>query len=296
MRGTLYLVATEDVGWLLAALGPVFVAAGRRRLAQLGLDEDAVAGGVRSIRDALAEDGPLTRGEILARLRRLGVAPGPDGRSGYASTHLLRRAALEGVVVFGPDRDGEETYALSPDWGVPAYRGSRVDALGELARRYLAAHGPAEPGDLATWSGLTMREARVGWRLAAGGFEEVRVEGRRAWVWSGDRRAEAPPEATGLVRLLPHFDPHLLGHRDRGPVVPPQFAPRVQRGGGFVRPVAILDGRAFATWDYRDGRRPEIMVEPFGEPAPDIEGKLRAEAEDVGRFLGARPTLAFRGS
>jgi hypothetical protein len=51
MRGTLHLVATEDVGWLLSLLGPLFVAAGRRRLAQPGLDEDAMLEGLRAIRE-----------------------------------------------------------------------------------------------------------------------------------------------------------------------------------------------------------------------------------------------------
>ncbi len=49
MRGTLHLVATEDAGWLLSLLGSPFVAAGRRRLAQLGLDEDATSERVRAI-------------------------------------------------------------------------------------------------------------------------------------------------------------------------------------------------------------------------------------------------------
>jgi hypothetical protein len=39
-RGTLHLLATEDLGWLLSLLGPVFVAGDRARRAELGLDED----------------------------------------------------------------------------------------------------------------------------------------------------------------------------------------------------------------------------------------------------------------
>lgn len=292
MRGTIYLVAAEDVGWLLSVLGPVFVASGRRRLAQLGLDDDAVERGVRGIRDALAEDGPSTRAEIFARLRRRGAAPGPDDRSGHVSTHLLRRAALEGVAAFGSDRDGEETYALSSDRDIPAYRGTREDALGELVRRYLAAHGPAGPEDLAAWSGLAMRDARAGWRLAESGFEEVRVAGSPAWVLS-DGLPEDLAEKGAPVRLLPHFDPYLLGHKDRGLAVPPRHARRVQRGGGFVRPVAVLDGRAIATWDYHDGGRPKVTIDPFEDPTPDTKIRLEAEAKDVGRFLGTHPTLTY---
>src|SRR5260370_31575814 len=38
MRGTLHMVPAEDVGWMVALLGPIFAAAGRRRRLQLGLD------------------------------------------------------------------------------------------------------------------------------------------------------------------------------------------------------------------------------------------------------------------
>src|SRR5262249_54918071 len=39
-RGTLHLLATEDLNWLLGLLGPVFVAGDRRRREELGLSED----------------------------------------------------------------------------------------------------------------------------------------------------------------------------------------------------------------------------------------------------------------
>src|SRR5947209_7629394 len=38
MRGTLHLVATEDLGWLLPLFGPILVKGDRRRREQLGLD------------------------------------------------------------------------------------------------------------------------------------------------------------------------------------------------------------------------------------------------------------------
>ena len=101
MRGTLHLVATEDVGWLLSLLGPLFVGAGRHRLARLGLDDDAAAKGVRAIRDELADDGPSTREELVEGIRRRGVRIAADSQAGY---HLVRRAALEGVLCFGPRR------------------------------------------------------------------------------------------------------------------------------------------------------------------------------------------------
>ena len=39
-RGTLHLLAAEDLGWLLPLFGPVFIAGSRRRRTELGLDEE----------------------------------------------------------------------------------------------------------------------------------------------------------------------------------------------------------------------------------------------------------------
>lgn len=293
MRGTLYLLATEDAGWLLSLLGPRFVAAGRRRLAQLGLDEEAAVRGVRAIRETLSEDGPSTRAELMEQVRRRGVRIAPDSQAGYPSSHLVRRAALEGVVCFGPDRDGTETYVLSSDWGVPEYRGSGEEALERLARRYLAAYGPARPEDLATWSGLSMRDARVAWKLVGGDLAEVRVAEGLAWILAG--RSGSIREPTGqaqIVRLLPHFDAYLLGYRNRDSAVAPRYARRIQRGGGWLLPNVTVNGQVIAIWSYNDEvKRQSVVVEPFEELEPAIEPGLRAEAEDIGRFLETNPVL-----
>ena len=73
MRGTLHLVATEDLPWLLALLGPTFAAGDRRRRLQLGLDDATSARGVQVIRNALATSGPLTRAELLKVLTAHGI-------------------------------------------------------------------------------------------------------------------------------------------------------------------------------------------------------------------------------
>src|SRR5437660_12569240 len=64
-RGTLHLLATEDLAWLLPLFGPVFIAASQRRRMELGLDEDTCARGIGIIRDVRASHGPLTRAELV---------------------------------------------------------------------------------------------------------------------------------------------------------------------------------------------------------------------------------------
>ena len=68
------------------------------------------------------------------------------------------------------------------------------------------------------------------------------------------------PHPTGTVRMLGHFDTYLLGYRDRSRALPPEHAPLVQTGGGFLTPHVVVDGRVVAVW-RRDGAR--FTVRPF---------------------------------
>jgi len=167
------------------------------------------------------------------------------------------------------------------------------DALAELARRYLAGHGPAAPGDLAAWSGLPIGRARQAFELVVGELAEVELDGRRLWAPNGAKVPRAPARAQGpVVRLLGRFDDYLLGWRGRDLVLDPRFARRIQAGGGWIHPAVVVDGRVAGTWrSRRAGGRLEVAVEPFGRLPAGTRPGLEAEAADLGRFLGAEAVL-----
>jgi hypothetical protein len=199
-RRTLHLVHADDHPWLLALTAderPVL-----RRLAQLGVADP----GQRLER---ALDGPLTRAEIEARA----------GTSGQATPALIALAAMRGRIV----ACGRHVYrAIERPAAV-----DRDAALRELGRRYLAAHAPAAPEDLARWAGIGVRDARLALREASEPAADTRP---------------VPP------RLLGGFDEYLLGWRDRSFAVPPSLARVVHPGGGIVRAVATDDGLVVGEW------------------------------------------------
>ena len=250
-RGTLHLVAADDFGWLHGLVAGRALPSNTRRLAQLGADPaDATL-----VAHLLGERGPLTRTEIATRRvsPRQGVAGDRDG-SASALHHLLHRAALLGLVVM----DGERFVRISPPPAV-----DRDRALAELARRYLRGHGPATAADLATWSGLPLGDARAG--LRAIGAELVE---------DGDLvdLARREPVAPIGPRLLPAFDPYLLGWKDRSFAVRPALTKRVYPGGGMLRAAATVDGVAVGTWSAKG----------LDVPDPSVFDK---ELADVDRFL-----------
>jgi len=293
MRGTLHMVTAEDAGWLVALLGPGFAAANRRRRLELGLDDDTCERGLRAIGEVLGAHGPLPRGELVSRLAVEGVAIDPRGQ---APAHLVAYAAMKGLVCRGPDLDGDEpSYVLLDDWVGGRRPAPDPDAaLAELTRRYLGAHGPAAPADLAAWAGIAAGRARRGFELVAGELTEVRAAGAPAWTLRG----AGPPPGRGRpgVRLLYRFDDYLLGWRGRDLILSPRFARRIQAGGGWIHPAVLVDGRVVGTWRLggRAGGRLTVTVEPF-EPLDGALPGLEAEAADLGRFLDATATLSVAG-
>ena len=224
---------------------------------------------------------------IAHRPRR---CPGRAGfpTEGQAIVHLIARAALEGVLCLGPDRDGKPTYVLFDDWVARGEVSARESALAELARRYFTAYGPADLDDFATWSGLPRGDARSGWQRIAGDLAEVAIDGRPAWLpkthlaWLGE-----PPSDTPVARLVPAFDTYLLGYRGRELAVAPAYAKRVHPDGGMLRPMLLVDGRALGIWRSRRVREGvEVTVDPFVELGPNVRSAIEAEAADVCRFLG----------
>ncbi len=201
---------------------------------------------------------------------------------------------MDGFVCRGPDRDGEPTYVLLRDWTGPLRPVDREEALSRLALRYLTAYGPAEPPDLAAWSGLGLPDARRAWGLIADRLREVHVGARSLWM---PRSQRITRPGRPVIRLVPSFDPYLLAYRTREFSVDTRFARRVHPGGGVLHPTLLVDGRAVATWrSIRHSAGLHVAIEPFTSLDPDVEEAVEAEARDVARFLGLDLTRGRRSA
>lgn len=278
MRGTLHIVAADDLEWLLPLLGPVFIRKGQRRRAELGLSGEPLTRGVRLLYDHIKNHGPQTRAELSAALAAQGIPT-----EGQALIHLINHAALEGKVIYGPRRGKEETLTALDDW-LPIHFAKRSDALlAELARRYLAAYGPAGPHDLAAWSGLAMSEAQTGLAQIAAELKAVDLQGKPGWALKNARREE--DELAGCVKLLPAFDTLLLGYASRDWALDAAFAKRVNRGGGIIHPTVLAEGKVRGIWKLeRKGKKLDVRVEPFEEWGEAVSGGIEREAGKIREF------------
>jgi hypothetical protein len=268
-RGTLHLVTRDDYPWLQALTTPPLFTGNARRLAQEGVTPVAADRGVAAIERALGDEGPLTRDQLRDRIAAARVPT-----TGQALVHVLFLAALRGIAVRGPIVGKQHAYALVREWLGEPQPVDRDRALAELARRYLAGHGPADERDLARWAGLPLRDARAGLRAIASEL----VEREDGLV---DLARRAPAAELPQPRLLGSFDPLLLGWCSREPILGSN-ANRVVAGGLF-RPFALVGGRAAATWRLADAG---VTLEPFALLRRADRSALAADGEDVVRYLG----------
>jgi Winged helix DNA-binding domain len=281
-RGTLHLMLPDDYPWLLGLSAPTQRTGNLRRLHECGYAPDRARAATDLVVRMLGSEGPLARAAIGARLEEAGYAV-----NGQALVHILFLASYDGRIVRGPFRGAEQAFVRTRDWlgaePVPLTPERRPAALGELARRYLAGHGPASASDLALWAGLPLRDAQAGLRQAAGSIVAAGAE-------RFDIRERPPVPRRLPPRLLPAFDAYLLGWADRAYGVPSERVAEI-RLGGMIRAVALLEGRAVGTWAARrSGRRIAVEIEEWGEIPPAARAGLDAEAADVVRFeTGAPP-------
>jgi hypothetical protein len=276
-RGTLHLIRSEDYWWLHRLTAkPQFQIGCLRILARASVSAQAADAGVGILEQALLADGPLTGAQAAERL----VAAGLTADRGAALPTLML-ASLRGIAVRGPMIGAQHAYVHVRDWlGKPAPEPEPEVALGWLARRYLAGHGPASDRDLARWAGLPLGHVRRGLAEIATELRD-RPDGLAELASARHDGSSFPPP-----RLLGAFDPVLLGWISREPILGGYQG--IVTVNGLFRAFALVDGRAAGIWAWAGGA---VVLDCLSELSAATQAALAAEATDVQRFLASEPEL-----
>ncbi len=301
MRRTVFVVPADLVPVIQAACTDQIAERMRRQLTQVvaeaGIAPDAATWlkdvGQGTIR-ALAARGSATGTELAKdepRLRTQIIAA-EDNRYGGAvnlTTRLLTLLAAEGLMVRGRPRGGWTSTQFA--WSVAPERTDlpALAARTELARRWLAAFGPAPLADLQWWTGWTAAQVRQA--VSALDLAEVDVGGSVGIVLAGDEEPVTPGEP--WAALLPALDPTAMGWRERAWYVGEHTAALFDRSGN-IGPTAWWDGRIVGGWaQAQDG---EIAVRLLEDVGAEASGAIAAEAQRLGEWIGpgTRITPRFR--
>lgn len=261
LRGTLHLVAAEDLGWMLPVFTPRVISGARKRHADLEIAERDVEE-TRAVTEELLSGGrAVSRTELFEAWEKAGQRT--PAQRGY---HLLWYLAQTGVVCFGPVRDGEQLIVLVAEWAPPARPMSPEEARAELALRYFRGHGPASLTDLVAWARLSLTEARAALSTVRPHLETMLRDGEELFLdpATPEILARFRREARGIA-LLPGFDEFVLGYRERRDIMTPETFDRVVPGGnGVFRATVVSAGRVIGTWR----RSPTFATDLFTTPTP----------------------------
>jgi hypothetical protein len=294
MRGTLHLLTREDYPLYAAALSNRRFDLDGPWLKYHGL----VASDVPALVDAVSEalDGRQLTREDLGRevVRLLG-----DSKweallaSGWGA--VLKPVAFQGRLCFGPSDANRVTFVRPDQWLGPFERVDPLEALAEVARRFLTAYGPARVEEFARWCGVQPKAVRPVLN-AEYGFVPVDVEGGKP-AWSVPEGPVVKTEDGPVVRLLPLFDPYTVAVRRNGerPLSGPQ-KDLVYRKAGWISPVLLVEGELAGVWEHKqEGSRLRVDITPFAPVAPAVADLAMAEAERLAAYLGASADITVGG-
>ena len=295
MRGTLHLVLAEEFGLYVAALSNRRFDLDRPWLKYFGLAAADVPALIEAVGQAL--DGrQLTREELGREVVRLLKDAKFEALLASGWGAVLKPVAFQGVLCFGPSEGTRVTFVRPDQWIGPFDRPDPVEALGEMARRYLVAYGPASVEEFAGWWGVKPKAVRAVFG-AGGDFSEVEFEGTKAWTVAPGPVADAPAvEGDGpVVRLLPLFDPYVGAVRRGGdrPLAAP-WKDLVYRKAGWISPVLLVDGELAGVWEHTEDKgRLRVDIRPFAALDRIVAERAEAEGQRLAEHLGATLSVTF---
>lgn len=264
MRGTLFVVAAEDLGWMLSLTSEAVLRSTLRRREELGLDEGHLELAEQVAREVLTGGG-LVRAALLDAWTAAGLRV-HEGR-GY---HTLFHLSVTGVLCQGPTERKEQRFVLVEEW-IPAPRQlDRETALVHWLLRYVLSHGPVPLADFLWWTKLRRSDLDPVLDEVRSQVGVITVDGVEHWVdpavlQSFPKRSRA----TATPLLVPGFDELVLGYGDRRAVLTKDEEQLVVPGrNGVFRPTVIHRGRALATWKRPTRKAAPVTVEPFDGPLP----------------------------
>ena len=280
LRPTWHFVAPADIRWMLAISGPRVHAANAHPYRRTGLDTDSLSRSRKVIERALAGGKALTRTELAERFARSGIVA-----AGMLLAYLVMHAELEGVICSGPRRGKQFTYMLLDERVPRAKALTRDEALAELVRRYFTSHGPATIQDFCWWSGMTVRDTKMGLDSIASEVVRETIGSKSYWMVPS---ATPTPRQRDAVDLLPIYDEYLISYKDRTAMQDP-LTPGEKRVDDDYGSFLMIDGKLAGRWRRVEVKAAvEVVVRPYRKLTRSQQRGLASTLKRFGEFAGCK--------
>jgi hypothetical protein len=283
VRGTLHLLPAADLPTWAAALGTRSFPRPPSWYAYHGVTVEDMAAIEATVPEVLTGT-PVTRERLAAAVAERAGRPQlePAVLSGWGA--VLKPMAARGELAFGPPEGRSVTFVAPRAWVGDWETVEPATAVQDVLRAFLDAYGPANLDELQRWSALDKPVLRAAVTSLGDELVELDTEGHRGWTTAAGAAAVAEAEPSTVVRLLPGFDPYVVGAlRQLDHLLPaPGLKPAVSRASGWISPVLVDGGRIVGTWTQElIGGRLVVEITPLG---PLRRGVRKAAEADAARW------------
>lgn len=263
MRGTLHLVAPEDLRWMLDLTAERLTKGIAARHRELGITWADVEQCREVALSRIAAGGPVSRSDLFKEFEAAG-----QSTTGQRGIHILGTLCRHAWLVQGPLVGNQQLLVAFDEWIPESRRFGRAEAIAEFLLRYLRSHGPATLRDFAWWTQIPLNEVRAALEDVREGLVELEFGGSSYWM-SPETAALLDTRVPGArtVLLLPGFDEFVLGYQDRSLVLPPEHASKIVPGGnGVFKKTVVAAGEVVGTWARAGTSRTAVVVPELFEP------------------------------
>ncbi|MFI9721431.1 winged helix DNA-binding domain-containing protein [Streptomyces sp. NPDC052396] len=307
MRHTLFAVTLDMAPYVESSTGRAIQARERRTVLKFlrehgedgtAWDERRLAAVERRVLDVLAARGEATTAELAQEIPALResviVSRGKPYQSRQSvGSRVVRLLACDGQLRRARPRGSwtSSSYPWAPAPRLPEL--PEREARAELARRWLAAFGPATEADLKWWTGWTLRDTR-GALADMGAVQAELTDVGTGYVLPDDpEEPDHAEEPAPWAALLPALDPTAMGWRGRDWYLSPGDVPALFDRAGNIGPTVWWNGRIVGGWAQRaDGEVVWCLLADVGREATVA---IEDEARRLASWLGTvRVTPRFR--
>ena len=197
----------------------------------------------------------LTREDIIPFYQEI------DIDNAHTVRHLLAVAEAEGIIHNGCTDGRKITYRL---YGKDENKFGclpKEEALARLATKYFQSHAPATLADFVWWSGLPVKECRIGMEQISSALTVKMINGTEYFLHESNRYGKMQKDS---ITLLPPYDELLIGYKDRSAVLSKEHERKAYNTFGIFYPVVLHEHRIAGNWS-----RKELSVTFFENDKPD---------------------------
>jgi hypothetical protein len=285
MRPTWHFVSPKDIAWIQKLTSPRVRAILANYNRKMGLSDSTIREGKGIIGKALRGNNHLTRKEMAYELKKSGITA-----SGQKLAHILMDAELDALICNGMMKGKQQTYALVEERAPKAKTMAREKALSELTTRFFTSHGPALLKDFSWWSGLTMKDVRMGVELAGPHLTSEVIDQKTYWFSRTLKKTVHKKLKEPFFHLLPNYDEYLIAYKDHTGLLDKKIGAYSAAVYSILsRHIICMNGKVIGGWKGMVKKNEMIIKTKIPiKLSSDQRDALKNATEKYSRFLGMK--------